>query len=275
MHDVTAHGARIPAIGLGTFRLKDDHARQMVEHAIRHGYRHVDTAQMYGNEAEVGDGIAASKVPRDSLFVTTKVWPDNFADGALQKSVEESLKKLRLQAVDLVLLHWPRFDRPLKETIKALNQVKQRGLARHIGVSNFNVALLREAWSLTDAPLVCNQVEYHPYLDQSPVLNEVRARGMALTAYQPLSLGKVFEDAVLIDIAKRHGKTPGQVTLRWLIDQGQVAAIPKTGTPARAEENLALDFSLTPQERQAITALHRPDGRNLNPASLAPAWDKP
>lgn len=274
MHDVLAHGARIPAIGLGTFRLKDDHARQMVEHAIRHGYRHVDTAQMYGNEAEVGDGIAAAGAPRDSFFVTTKVWPDNFAEGTLQKSVEESLRKLRLSAVDLVLLHWPRFDRPMKETLKALNQVKQRGLARHIGVSNFNVALLREAWSLTDEPLVCNQVEYHPYLDQSPVLREVRARGMALTAYQPLALGKVFQDDALIAMTKKRGKSPGQITLRWLIDQNQVAAIPKTGTPARAAENLALDFTLTPQEQQAIAALHRPNGRNLNPASLAPAWDK-
>ena len=274
MHDVLAHGARIPAIGFGTFRLRDDAARQMVEHAIRNGYRHVDTAQMYGNEAAVGDGIAAAGAPRDSLFVTTKVWPDNFADGVLQKTVEESLKKLRLAVVDLVLLHWPRFDRPMQETLKALNRIKQRGLARHIGVSNFNVALLRQAWSLTDEPLVCNQVEYHPYLDQSPVLREVRARGMALTAYQPLALGKVFQDDALIAMAKKRGKSPGQITLRWLIDQNQVAAIPKTGTPARADENLALDFTLTPQEQQAITALHRPNGRNLNPAGLAPAWDK-
>lgn len=272
MHDISAHGARIPALGLGTFRLKGDDARRLVGHAIRQGYRHIDTAQMYGNEAEVGDAIAASG-RRDSLWVTTKVWPDNFAGGTLQRSVEESLKKLRLSAVDLVLLHWPRFDRPMQETIKALNEVKTRGLARHIGVSNFNVALLREAWALTGEPLVCNQVEYHPYLDQAPVLAEVRARGMALTAYQPLALGKVFQDDTLIAIGQAHGKSAGQVTLRWLIDQGQVAAIPKTGTPARAEENLALDFALTDAERRRIDALKRPNGRNLNPAGLAPAWD--
>jgi len=244
----------------------------MVAAAISQGYRHIDTAQMYANEAEVGEAIAASG-QRDSLFLTTKVWPDNFADGVLQKSVEESLKKLRVDAVDLLLLHWPRFQRPMKETVQALNVVKRRGLARHIGVSNFTVALLREAWSLSDEPLVCNQVEYHPYLDQSPVLKEVRARGMALTAYQPLSLGKVFQDDTLVAIGKAHGKTAGQATLRWLIDQPQVAAIPKTATPARAAENIALDFTLTDIEHKRMDALKRPDGRNLNPPAVAPVWD--
>lgn len=164
-----AHGAAIPKLGFGTFPLKDDDARRMVAHALKAGYRHIDTAQMYANEAEVGEAIANAEVPRDEIFLTTKVWPDNFGDGPLQTSVEESLAKLRVDAVDLLLLHWPKFDRPLDETVRALNAVQRAGMARHIGVSNFTAALLREAWTVTEVPLANNQVEYHPYLNQGPV----------------------------------------------------------------------------------------------------------
>ena len=205
MDVVTAHGARIPKLGFGTFPLKGDDASRMVAHALKTGYRHIDTAQMYDNESEVGEAIAASDVKRDDIFLTTKVWPENFGDGPLQKSVEESLVKLRVDAVDLLLLHWPKFDRPLDETVRALNAVHKAGLARHIGVSNFTAALLQEAWSVTEIPLANNQVEYHPYLNQGPVLDVVRERGMSLTAYMPNARGKVFDDESLRAIGAPHG----------------------------------------------------------------------
>lgn len=269
-----AHGAVIPKLGFGTFPLKEDDARRMVAHALKAGYRHIDTAQMYANEAEVGEAIAHSGVPRDEVFLTTKVWPDNFGDGPLQQSVEESLTKLRVDAVDLLLLHWPKFGRPLDETVRALNAVQRAGLARHIGVSNFTSALLKDAWSVTEVPLANNQVEYHPYLDQTPVLDVVRDRGMTLTAYMPNARGKVFEDDTLRAIGAPHGKTPGQVALRWLYQQDGVVAIPRTGSEAHADENIAiLDFTLSADEARKIDALAKPDGRLLNPPGLAPTWD--
>ncbi len=269
-----AHGAVIPKLGFGTFPLKEDDARRMVAHALKAGYRHIDTAQMYANEAEVGEAIAHSGVPCDEVFLTTKVWPDNFGEGPLQQSVEESLTKLRVDAVDLLLLHWPKFDRPLDETVRALNAVQRAGLARHIGVSNFTSALLKDAWSVTEVPLANNQVEYHPYLDQTPVLDVVRDRGMTLTAYMPNARGKVFEDDTLRAIGAPHGKTPGQVALRWLYQQDGVVAIPRTGSEAHADENIAiLDFTLSADEAKKIDALAQPDGRLLNPPGLAPTWD--
>lgn len=269
-----AHGAAIPKLGFGTFPLKDDDARRMVAHALKAGYRHIDTAQMYANEAEVGEAIANAEVPRDEIFLTTKVWPDNFGDGPLQKSVEESLTKLRVDTVDLLLLHWPKFDRPLDETVRALNAVQRAGLARHIGVSNFTSALLREAWAATEVPLANNQVEYHPYLDQAPVLEVVHDRGMTLTAYMPNARGKVFEDETLRAIGAPHGKTPGQVALRWLYQQDGVVAIPRTASEAHADENIGiLDFTLSVDDVKTIDALAQPDGRLLNPPGLAPTWD--
>jgi 2,5-diketo-D-gluconate reductase B len=216
MDVVNAHGAVIPKLGFGTFPLKNDDARRMVAHALNAGYRHIDTAQMYGNESEVGEAIAIANasVQREDVFLTTKVWPDNFGDGPLQKSVEESLTKLRVDAVDLLLLHWPKFDRPLDETVRALNAVHRAGLARNIGVSNFTVTLISDAWAATEVPLVNNQVEYHPYVNQGPVLNVVRERGMSLTAYMPNARGTVFDDETLRAIGDPHGKTPGQVALR-------------------------------------------------------------
>ncbi|MEQ8247088.1 MAG: aldo/keto reductase [Alphaproteobacteria bacterium] len=271
---VTTHGAAIPKIGFGTFPLKGDDAWRMVAHALKAGYRHIDTAQMYGNEAEVGDAIAQSGVARDEVFLTTKVWPDNFGDGPLQKSVEQSLEKLQVDAVDLLLLHWPKFDRPLNETVRALNAVQRAGMARHIGVSNFTVALVNEAWACSEAPLINNQVEYHPYVDQGPVLGVVRERGMSLTAYMPNARGKVYGDAALEKIGARHRKTAGQVALRWLYQQDGVVAIPRTGNEAHADENIAiLDFALSDAEMAEIFAIGRPDGRLLNPPGLAPKWD--
>ncbi len=269
---VNVHGAAIPKIGFGTFPLKDDDARLMVGHALKAGYRHIDTAQMYGNEAEVGEAIAASDVPRGDVFVTTKVWPDNYA--TLQQSVEESLRKLRLDSVDLLLLHWPRFDVPLETTVKALNAVHASGMAKHIGVSNFTADLIAQAWALSDAPLVNNQVEYHPYLNQGPVLDAVRSRDMSLTAYLPNARGKTVTDATLAEIGTTYGKTAGQVGLRWLYQQEAVIAIPRTGSEAHADQNIdILDFALSAEEMAEIFALAAPDGRQLSPPGLSPQWD--
>ncbi len=274
MDVVTTHGATIPKIGFGTFPLKGDDARRMVGYALKAGYRHIDTAQMYGNEAEVGEAIAHAGLGRDEVFLTTKVWPDNYGDGPLQKSVEESLTKLRVDAVDLLLLHWPKFERPIAETVAALNAVHDAGLARHIGVSNFTTALIEQAWSTTKAPLINDQVEYHPYLNQGPVLGAVRKRAMSLTAYMPNARGQVFEDETLGAIGTRHGKTAGQVALRWLYQQDGVIAIPRTASEAHADENIdVLDFALSDQEMTAVFAIARPDGRLLSPPWIAPEWD--
>jgi diketogulonate reductase-like aldo/keto reductase len=273
MIHVEAHGARIPAIGLGTWQLDGDVARRMVGYALEVGYRHIDTAQMYGNEAEVGVAVASSGVPRDDVWLTTKIWPDNFRAGALQRAAEQSVRRLRTEP-DLLLLHWPNPNVPLKETIAALNEVKRRGLARHIGISNFTVALIREALALSEEPLVVDQVEYHPFLDQQAVLAEVRANGMALIAYSPLAKGRVFNDPTLKRIGARHGKNPGQVTLRWLIQRDGVAAIPRSSREAHAKANLEIfDFALSEAEMAEISALAHPGGREVDVAGFAPRWD--
>jgi diketogulonate reductase-like aldo/keto reductase len=273
MHDVESHGARIPALGLGTWQLNGAVARRMVGYALSIGYRHVDTAQMYGNEAEVGMAIATSSVPRAEIFLTTKIWPDNFRAGVLQRAAEQSVRRLNTEP-DLLLLHWPSPDVPLAETIGALNEVKRRGLTRHIGISNFTIALIREARALGEAPLVANQVEYHPFLDQRAVLDEVRANAMALIAYSPLAKGRVFRDRTLARIGERHGKNPGQVALRWLIQQDGVAAIPRSAREGHARANLEIfDFALSEAEMTEIAALAHPGGRQVNVAGFAPRWD--
>jgi diketogulonate reductase-like aldo/keto reductase len=263
----------IPALGFGTWQLDDGTAQPLVEQALEIGYRHIDTAQIYRNERDVGAGIAASGIKRDDIFLTTKVWIDHFADGPLQTSVERSLEKLKVDHVDLLLLHWPKPDVPLAETIAALNAVKAKGLTRAIGVSNFPSAVLAEAQKLSKAPLATDQVEYHPYLSQKTLIAAAHAAGTSITAWSPLAQGKVAEDPVLIAIGQAHGKTPGQVTLRWLIQQG-VIAIPRTKTPARVVENFdILDFELSDTEMASIFALARPDGRLGNWLDAAYQWD--
>ncbi|MGH6905394.1 MAG: aldo/keto reductase [Geminicoccaceae bacterium] len=270
---VEAQGARIPALGLGTWQLDGDVARRMVGYALDLGYRHIDTAQMYDNEAEVGAALAGSSVPRQQIWLTTKIWPDNFRAGALKRAAAESVRRLRTEP-DLLLLHWPNPRVPLEETMGALNEVKRRGLARHIGISNFNVALIQEALAASEEPLVANQVEYQPYLSQSAVLEEVRANGMALVAYSPLAKGRVFDDRTLARIGERHGKTPGQVTLRWLLQQDGVAAIPRSSREAHARANLEIfDFELSEAEVAEIFALAHPGGRQVQVAGFAPRWD--
>lgn len=271
---VNANGARIPALGLGTWELRDDVARKTIEHALDVGYRHIDTAQMYANEAPIGEVLHNATVPREELFVTTKIWPENFTDGVLQKKTEESLNRLRLDSVDLLLLHWPNPQIDLGETLRALAEVKRNGLARHIGISNFTTALIEQATALCDEPLVLNQVEYHPYLSQQTVLAALRAHGMGLTAYCPIAKGAVFDDPVIRDIGTRHRKNSAQVALRWLIQQEGVIAIPRSSKPTNVEGNFALfDFALDETEMAAIGARAKPDGRLVDPAGIAPDWN--
>jgi 2,5-diketo-D-gluconate reductase B len=270
---VETHGARIPALGLGTFRLDGRTAGRMVAYALEIGYRHIDTAQMYGNEAEVGAALASSGVARDEVWLTTKIWPDDFREGDLQRAAEQSVRRLRTEP-DLLLLHWPNPRVPLRETIGALNEARRQGLTRQIGISNSPTALIRESVALSEAPLLVNQVEYHPYLSQRAVLEELRAQGMALTAYSPVAQGQVFADRTLARIGERHGKNPGQVALRWLLQQDGVSAIPRSSREAHAKANLdVFDFALAAEEMAEISALARPQGRLVNPAGFAPRWD--
>lgn len=272
MRFIEADGARIPAIGLGTWELRGRTCARLVEQAIRLGYRHIDTAQMYDNEREVGEGLRASGVSRDEVFVTTKVWTTHFAPNDLERSVKESLKQLRLAQIDLVLLHWPNPRVPLAETLGALANVRRLGMARHIGVSNFTVALIAQAVALCPEPLVCNQVEYHPYLDQARVLEACRHHDMALVAYSPVAKGRIKNDDALARIGAAHGKTPAQVALRWLVQQ-KVAAIPRTARIERLSENIDIfDFALTDDEMTQISAMGSAKGR-LTDFGLGPKWD--
>lgn len=274
MKTVDANGARIPAIGLGTFQLSGETCRTMVAEALRIGYRHIDTAQAYGNEEAVGAGIRDSGVPREEIFLTTKVWPDDFRAGALERSMDQSLKRLRADHVDLTLLHWPSRDVPLAETLAALGAVRESGKTRHAGISNFTVALIREAVDEASMPLVTDQVEYHPFIDQGPVLGELRRHGMALTAYAPIAHGRVIGEPTIEEIARRHGKTSVQVALAWLIAQDGVIAIPRTSKVERLAQNFdVFDLDLSDEEMRALHGLARPDGRIISPTGLAPAWD--
>ena len=274
MHRVAANGANIPALGFGTWELRGSTAQRLVEAALRIGYRHLDTAQMYGNEAEIGAGLRASGIARDEVFLTTKIWPDRFRAGDLERSVDESLRKLRLDAVDLLLLHWPSREVPLSETIGALNRVHADGKARHVGISNFTTGMIDEAVRLSTVPLATDQVEYHPMLSQRAVLASCRRHGMALTAYCPLARGKVFADPTLRRIGLLHGRGAGQIALRWLIQQADVIAIPRSSSEAHAQSNFAIfDFTLSEAEMAEITAIGLPAGRVVNVAGVAPAWD--
>lgn len=274
MQTVNANGAHIPQLGFGTFRMPENDVLSILPKALQAGFNHVDTAQIYENEAAVGKAIRQSAVVRENIFLTTKVWVANYAKAAFAASVEESLRKLKTDHVDLLLLHWPNDAVPLDVQIAELNAVRERGLTRHIGVSNFNTALMAEAVRLSPAPLATNQVEYHPFLDQTKVREAAETYGMALTAYFAMADGKVPAAPVLKEIGAAHGKSAAQVALRWLIQQPDVVALTKTVTEARLAENLAIfDFALTPDEMKRIHALARSDGRIVSPDGLAPAWD--
>ena len=272
MQFVEANGAKIPSIGLGTWELRGRACARVVEQALRLGYRHIDTAQAYDNEREVGEGLRASGIRRDETFVTTKIWTNHFAPHDLERSVKESLVRLRMPAVDLLLLHWPNPQVPLAETLGALARAKTMGLARHIGVSNFTVALIEEAVKACPEPLVCDQVEYHPYLDQAKVRQACAQNGMALVAYSPIAKGKIKNDPILVRIGQAHGKSPAQVCLRWLVQQN-VSAIPRTSKIERLSENIDIfDFELSEQEMRQVFQLASAKGR-LTDFGFAPKWD--
>jgi 2,5-diketo-D-gluconate reductase B len=272
MWTVEANGAKIPAIGLGTWELRGRACARLVEQAVRLGYRHIDTAQAYDNEREVGEGLRASGIRRDDVFVTTKVWTTHFAPNDLERSTKESLIRLHLSEVDLLLLHWPNSRVPLQETLGALAHVKQLGLTRHIGVSNFTVALIEQAITARPEPLVCDQVEFHPYLDQTKVREACGRNGLAVVAYSPIAKGRTKNDRTLVAIGQTHGKTAAQICLRWLVQQN-VAAIPRTSRIERLSENIDIfDFALSDEEMRRISGLASA-GARLTDFGLAPKWD--
>jgi 2,5-diketo-D-gluconate reductase B len=269
-HFVEANGARIPALGLGTWDLGG--AAGVVEQALRLGYRHIDTAEMYGTEAGVGEGLRASGVAREEVFITTKVWPDHLAPAALERAAKASLARLGIADVNLLLIHWPNPRIPLADTLGALCRMKQEGVTRHIGVSNFTVPLIEEAVRLSAEPLVTNQIEWHPFLDQSKVAAACRRHGLSVTAYSPVARGRAGKDATLIAIGKRHGKTGAQAGLRFLVQEGAIV-IPRTERRERLAENMAIfDFALDASEMAEIRGLGGEAGRVVD-WSGAPEWD--
>jgi len=271
--DLQTQGIHLPRLGLGTFRLQGDACRGAVESALGLGYRHLDTAEMYANEEPIGAAIAASGVARKDLHVTTKVWHENLAPDAIRKAFDASLKKLRLDHVDLYLVHWPSRNMNLPAIFETLMKLRQEGRTRAIGVANFTTELLKKVVEEIKAPIACNQVEYHVMLDQTAVRNYLAAKSIPLVAYCPLAQGRVASDPVLVKIGSKHNASAAQVALKWLLDQDGVAAIPKASRPESQQANLdALKVKLDDEDRKAIAALPK-DKRCVNPG-FAPAWDK-
>jgi 2,5-diketo-D-gluconate reductase B len=272
MQMIEANGASIPALGLGTWQLNDRVGARIVEQALRLGYRHIDAALIYGNEKEVGEGLRASGVKREEIFVTTKVPHTELTPPALERAVKQSLANLRLSDVNLLLIHWPNAQIPLAETIGAMCKMKKEGYARHIGVSNFTVALVEEAVRLSSEPIVTNQIEWHPYLDESVVQAACKKHGIAVTAYCPIARGRAVGDELLTRVGQKYGKTAGQVSLRWLIQKGAIV-IPRTSKVERLTENMTIvEFALSPADMAEIDALAKPAGRVVK-VGWAPAWD--
>ncbi len=270
---ITAHGATMPVIGYGTLEL-GERAAALVAEAIRIGYRHIDTARKYGSEEGVGEGIRVSGVPREQLFLTTKVTEDNAREADFMRSVETSLSTMKLDYVDLLLIHWPSRTVPLAETVGALVGAKRKGLARHIGVSNFTVALLDEAVRLSPEPLVANQLEYHAYLRQDKLLAACKRHGIIYTAYSPTARGELLNDPVIGEIAKAKGKTIAQVALRWVIQHPMVAAVPRAFEFSHIAENFDIfDFSLSEEEMRRIGELRSRNLRIADPEVRRPVWD--
>jgi 2,5-diketo-D-gluconate reductase B len=274
MQVVEAHGARIPQIGLGTMTLKGDVCVQAVKTALQMGYRHLDTAAFYGNEAENGEGMRQSGVRREDVFITTKVRENNLMPDAFQRSLDQSLANLRLPYVDLLLIHWNNKDIPFRISIGALCKAKKDGKAKHVGVANFTTSMLDEAWAVTTEPLVCNQIEVHPFINQDKVLAACRKHGMAVVAYVPIARGKVPGAETLERIGRAHGKSAAQVSLRYLIQLGCIP-IPRTANPSHMKENLEVfDFSLSDAEMAELKKLNATHMRVVNPPH-APVWDAP
>jgi len=272
MENLQTQGISLPKLGLGTFRMQGDVCRTAVESALRLGYRHLDTAEMYANEEAIGAAVAASGVARRDLHITTKVWNENLAPDAIRRAFDASLKKLRLDHVDLYLVHWPSRNMNLPAIFETLMKLKQEGRTRAIGVANFTTALLKTVVEEIKAPIACDQVEYHVMLDQTAVVKYLKAKSIPLVAYCPLAQGRVASDATLAKIGKKHNASAAQVALKWLLDQDGVAAIPKASRAESQQANLdALKVRLDDEDRKAIAALPK-DKRCVNPG-FAPAWD--
>jgi 2,5-diketo-D-gluconate reductase B len=267
---LTVQGTDIPRLGYGTWQVEGKDASDGVRDALEIGYRHIDTARAYGNERELGEGIAASGVDRDEIFLTTKIWLDEFEPDDLKAAAEDSLRNLRTDYVDLLLLHWPNADVPMERSLTAMRELQEAGKIRHAGVSNFPAGMLARALQIT--PLLADQVEYHPFLSQDRLLALVAEHDLTLTAYSPLAHGKVVGHPELTAIGEQHGKSAGQVALRWLLDQPYVTVLPKASSHERRVENLQVfDFHLTDADRERIAALPK-DVRTGNPG-WAPDWD--
>jgi 2,5-diketo-D-gluconate reductase B len=274
MQHIDVKGVKVPALGFGTWALSGRAAYDATRQALDLGYRHIDTAQIYGNEGEIGRAIRDSGIARDEIFLTTKVAPNNLRAAAAKRSHDESLKRLGLDQVDLLLIHWPNSETPLGETLQALAELRAAGKTRFIGVSNFTVLLLRQAVERHGADLLCNQVEYHPFLAQGPVRAALERYGMMLTAYAPVARGRVFDDKTLTAIGRHYGKSAAQVTLRWLLDQKNVAAVPKAARRQHAAANIDIfDFTLSAEDRIAIDALAEEE-RLVEWGGYAPEWDQ-
>jgi diketogulonate reductase-like aldo/keto reductase len=255
MDDIQIQGTSVPALGLGTWQLTGQSCRETVETALGMGYRHIDTAQAYGNERQVGLGMDAAAVDREDVFLTTKLDGSNRNERSVRRSTRESLNKLGTDYLDLLLIHWPNtpWMASLSETLGAMNDLVEEGLVRHIGVSNFSPSLLDRARDISSAPIFTDQVQYHPYWDQRKLLDYCRIHDVLLTAYSPLARGGVLDDPALVQIGNKYGKSPAQVALRWLVQQDGVAAIPKASSREHLEANLAVfDFELTDAEMERI-----------------------
>jgi 2,5-diketo-D-gluconate reductase B len=272
MDHLQTQGISLPRLGLGTFRMQGDGCRAAVESALALGYRHIDTAEMYGNEEAIGAAIAAAGIARGDLHVTTKVWNENLAPDAIRRAFDASLKKLRLDRIDLYLVHWPAKNMNLPETFETLMKLKQEGRTRAIGVANFNIALLKTVVEQIKAPIACNQVEYHVMLDQTRLRKYMAAKSIPLVAYCPLAQGSAATDKTLMAIGAKHGASAAQVALKWLLDQDDVAAIPKASRAESQKANLgALNVGLDDEDLKAIAGLPK-NKRCVNPG-FSPDWD--
>ncbi len=274
--NISAHGADIPAIGYGTMLFPEpESAVGLVVHALETGYRHIDTARKYGSEQWVGEGIRASGLAREDIWVTTKVTEEDARADDFARSVETSLETLGLDYVDLLLIHWPQPRVPLEETLGALAKAKRDGLARNIGVSNFTISLLDEAMAKCPEPIVTNQIEYHAYIRQDRLIAACRKHGMLVTCHVPLARGAVLENPVIREISAAHGRTPAQVALRWLVQQSDVGVVPRALEFSEIEENIAIfDFALRDDEMARIATLQDRNLRVVDPAVRRPVWDE-
>ena len=256
MDILNVQNAALPVLGLGTWQMHGDTCRQSVRTAIELGYRHIDTAQMYRNETEVGNGLRDSGVTREEIFLTTKVIQANLAPEKVLSSTRESLQKLDSEYIDLLLIHWPSATVPIPETIAAMNDLQDEGVVKHIGVSNFSVPEMKKAIKASSTPILTNQVEYYPGRNQDTLLKYCQENERVLAAYSPLGQGRIIGHPVLQDVGKKYDKTSAQVALRWLIQQQNVAVIPKASTAKHIQENMEVfDFELSDEEMETVASL--------------------